>query len=460
MSGIIKLIPGPIGPTGLDGRIGIDGITGDLGPTGPSGGPLGPTGPTGLGDEGPTGLPGDLGPTGPTGLGDEGPMGIDGDLGPTGPTGLGDEGPTGLDGDLGPTGPTGLGDEGPTGPIGTGNLGPTGPTGISTLRWNVTAGENISQYNPFYIKYDGLAYNSYNSSTQEISDSIGIISQEGGILQGSEGLATIHEIISDNNWDFTPGRNVYVPYLSGRFVQNKPSSGYIKPLGRALSPTDLYINPQNTSIDTPYIPFTNNNSIFLSNDSYVSAPSNSSLNFGLNNFSVSAWFRASSPGLNIVQGIVGKIWDNTNSSGNPGWAICLNTSGKLIVVLGDSTNPNAVNNVVYLMGQADYRDDLWHNVIIVIKRSLNLLTIYFDGSFKISFDISVWTNTFDSSYPVIMGGNYRKEDIDGNFTGYLDEISIFNTDLSLQDVREVYGNGEASNLIDFPSLVAWYRMGD
>ena len=132
MSGIIKLIPGPIGPTGLDGRIGIDGITGDLGPTGPSGGPLGPTGPTGLGDEGPTGLPGDLGPTGPTGLGDEGPTGIDGDLGPTGPTGLGDEGPTGIDGDLGPTGPTGLGDEGTTGPTGLGDLGPTGPTGSGT----------------------------------------------------------------------------------------------------------------------------------------------------------------------------------------------------------------------------------------------------------------------------------------------------------------------------------------
>lgn len=467
---------GPQGPQGGSGNRGRDGSRGPQGPQGSQGfqGRVGAIGPTGAGYAGPAGPQGEPGvsgdPGGPQGY--QGSQGTQGTQGATGPQG--NQGNTGTTGSQGPQGSMGEGTQGSTGAIGPqgsqGNVGVTGPQGnqgsqgtpgISTLllQWTVTAGEYIKQYNPVFIDSNGLAYNAYNSSNQLIADSLGIVTQSGGILQGAQGAITIQGIVSDPNWGLTPGRTVYVPYLAGMFVENMPSSGYVKPIGKSLSTTDLYVNSRDISITTPYVAFTNTYSIEL-DGGYVSAPSSSSLDFGLNSFSVSAWFKASSAGLNLTQGIVGKIWDNANSSGNPGWAICLNSSGQVTVVLGDSTNPNAVNNDVYLMGYADYRDDLWHNVVMVIDRTLNLLLVYFDGVFRISFDISDWTNTFDSAYPVIMGGNYRKGSIDGNFKGYLDEVAIFNTGLSLQGIREVYGNGQASNLIDFSSLVAWYRMGD
>ena len=115
------------------------------------------------------------------------------------------------------------------------------------------------------------------------------------------------------------------------------------------------------------------------NNDYVKAPHNTILNFGSGSFTISAWFKASSSGLNIVQCIVSKIWDATSGTGNPGWALSLNASGRVQVHLGDITNLNNTDNVEYAMSQVDYRDDVWHHIAIVIDRTLNVIRFYLDS---------------------------------------------------------------------------------
>jgi len=208
--------------------------------------------------------------------------------------------------------------------------------------------------------------------------------------------------------------------------------------------------------------FSNEYSMYFdgSND-YVSAPDSDALDFGTDGFSISVWFKAAEDGLNIIQSMVSKIWDVSSSTGTPGWCIGLNSSGRVEVYLGDTGDSNNEPLTGYEMSLVDYRDNMWHNVISIIDRSLNTLYIYFDGELKNSFDISEWTTSFDSSYPLYLGANYNKGGaLDGYYKGYLDEVSIFNSVLSLDDVSRVYNDGLGSDLSGFDNLVAWYRMGD
>ena len=44
--------------------------------------------------------------------------------------------------------------------------------------------------------------------------------------------------------------------------------------------------------------------------------------------------------------------------------------------------------------------------------------------------------------------------------GNIDEVAVFNTELSASDVRDIYNSGEPSSLSSYSSLVSWWRMGD
>ncbi len=138
---------GTTGPTGYTGNTGHTGNSGTTGPTGPTAmtGPTGTTGPTAMtgpsGTTGPTAMTGPTGPTAMTGpSGTTGYTGYTGNTGQTGPTAMtGPSGTTGYSGTTGATGTTGL--TGTTGPFGftgwtgctgvSGNTGVTGPTGYT-----------------------------------------------------------------------------------------------------------------------------------------------------------------------------------------------------------------------------------------------------------------------------------------------------------------------------------------
>ena len=46
------------------------------------------------------------------------------------------------------------------------------------------------------------------------------------------------------------------------------------------------------------------------------------------------------------------------------------------------------------------------------------------------------------------------------FNGNIDEVAIFNSELSASDVTAIYNSGVPTSLSSYPSLVSWWRMGD
>ena len=62
----------------------------------------------------------------------------------------------------------------------------------------------------------------------------------------------------------------------------------------------------------------------------------------------------------------------------------------------------------------------------------------------------------ESTDPLYLGS---RDDSDNWISGSLDEISIFNTELSASDVSTIYGTGTPNNISTL-NPISWWRMGD
>lgn len=86
--------------------------------------------------------------------------------------------------------------------------------------------------------------------------------------------------------------------------------------------------------------------------------------------------------------------------------------------------------------------------------------VTFDGSGGVSFYIngsSAGTGTAASSNPTNSGNVTVANAYNGNhFDGKIDELAIFNSELSSSDINAVYTNTDISSL----TPVGWWRMGD
>jgi hypothetical protein len=107
-----------------------------------------------------------------------------------------------------------------------------------------TAAETLAQYNVTYSDSSSLGNLKKAVNTSEASaDAIGIVLESGGISQNSSGAVALGPaIIEMGTW--TKGATLYVSDTAGSLTQVKPVSGYIKPIGFAISTTALYFNPQ------------------------------------------------------------------------------------------------------------------------------------------------------------------------------------------------------------------------
>ena len=50
--------------------------------------------------------------------------------------------------------------------------------------------------------------------------------------------------------------------------------------------------------------------------------------------------------------------------------------------------------------------------------------------------------------------------VSSNIAGNIDEVSIFNTELSASDVSTIYGTGVPNDILSISGLVSWWRCGD
>jgi len=201
--------------------------------------------------------------------------------------------------------------------------------------------------------------------------------------------------------------------------------------------------------------FENTKSILLGGiDDYVDCGDNDNLSFGNGStdspFSISAWIKMTdTSGFRILNKYAGTI--NEYQFGTGG-------AEKLQFILFDNTstflNRGRLYDTVLSTGQ-------WYNVVATYNgvggtNAQNGIKLYIDGVRVDDTTISGGSyNAMGNKTTPVYIGRLDTSYADGN----IDEVSIFNTELSASDVTSIY-NGGVPNDISSLSPLSWWRCGD
>ncbi len=114
------------------------------------------------------------------------------------------------------------------------------------------------------------------------------------------------------------------------------------------------------------------------------------------------------------------------------------------------------SNTDYIVsGTTDLRDNQWHHIVAVFTPSTSM-KIYVDDVLEATNTTSIPSSIDNDPASFEIGrfgfGNYE-------MSGNIDEVSVFNTELSASDVTTIY-NGGVPNDISSLSPVSWWRCGD
>lgn len=155
----------------------------------------------------------------------------------------------------------------------------------------------------------------------------------------------------------------------------------------------------------------------------VEIPNDDSLNFGdKQSFSVVTWFNfSSSQDWNrLVRGRNPGPW----TGGNVGWE--LQTEGlKIHWSLDDKAGTHQRNTY------ENAGDGNWHHTAMIVNREKKIMLSYLDGENEKIVNIAS-IGSVTSGLPVVFGGGYR---------GFLDEVAIFNTVITQDDVKTIMSKG-------------------
>ena len=164
-----------------------------------------------------------------------------------------------------------------------------------------------------------------------------------------------------------------------------------------------------------------------------------STDINLNSFTVSVWFNTA---LNVtgrdVAFLVNKGGFGSDRAGfNLNYGIWLNNREK---VSGGFETPNGDD--YFVTSQGSYADGVWHNTVLTFDDVSNLLKLYIDG-------VEATTNTTKAGttpdntgkQPIRLGANslVEKGKINGNYTGQLDDIQVWDYSFTKEQVANLYG---------------------
>jgi hypothetical protein len=188
--------------------------------------------------------------------------------------------------------------------------------------------------------------------------------------------------------------------------------------------------------------FSNTKSILLDGiDDYVDCGNAFT---SLTSFSVSAWVKTDD-----------KTSDNASFRGwfsTGGW----NTAGNFKIALRSDNGYASVweGGSERIVGTSDISDNNWYNV--VLTKTSSDITLFVNGIQQATVSNSdTWS--FNNIY---IGASGQSTNITtaGMWNGSIDEVSLFNSELSQSDVTSIYGGGTPSSLSSYSSLVSWWRF--
>lgn len=195
-------------------------------------------------------------------------------------------------------------------------------------------------------------------------------------------------------------------------------------------------------------------------DEYVEITGNPASLRITNNLSVSFWVKYPSPVAG--GGLVSKF--DTSGGGQRSWILHSNNGAggtdKMLMLISD----NGINIRKQYVSSVTVLDGSWHQFAFTF--ATNVLKFYVDGAEDTSVNKqndSVCNSLHDSTANILMAAYH----ISGSPTGFsastLDEVSVWNKELSSSEISEIYNSGLPADLSTHSAsanLVSFWRMGD
>lgn len=190
-------------------------------------------------------------------------------------------------------------------------------------------------------------------------------------------------------------------------------------------------------------------------DEYVDIPDNNSLDI-TNDISMSVWVK---PSLGSIGDANYTILSKATGQGKDiSWFFRVTVNGnlQLFVSSDGSTTVNGVSTGSVVESQ-------WAHVAVTYDSAQGIMSFYINGSLSGQPD-TTGTTIYSGTANVRIGARAGSTgDIVGNFPGNIDEVSLWKSKLSSQDITEIYNNGKSGNLRNHTKeadLVSWWHMGD
>ena len=191
-------------------------------------------------------------------------------------------------------------------------------------------------------------------------------------------------------------------------------------------------------------PFSNTQSIALDGvDDYVSVPNSTSLNI-TTAMSVSMWFKTtSSSGMYpLTQGSGSEIKYYVQFYAPINRIRVLIFDGSAVSIAIDNTQV--------------FNDGQWHNLTFTTDAltTTDGVKVYFDSNL-LSNKGTLNNNGIRTAAAGLFIGQIPNT---ARFNGNIDEVSLFNSELTQSDITAIYGGGVPSSLSSYSSLVSWWRF--
>ena len=168
----------------------------------------------------------------------------------------------------------------------------------------------------------------------------------------------------------------------------------------------------------------------------------------LDTFSFSAWVKVDTTQNNVI--LANQLAPSTNYRG---YYFAVNSSNQVIVILRSTLS----DRLIYT-STTTITNGLWYHIVFTYDGTATTTggNIYINNSLDTLTRTGTLTGTMESTDPLYLGS---RDDSDNWISGSLDEISIFNTELSASDVVSIYNNG-VPNDISSLNPISWFRMGE
>ena len=191
-------------------------------------------------------------------------------------------------------------------------------------------------------------------------------------------------------------------------------------------------------------------------DDYVDCGDSNDFSFGNGTtdspFSISAWVKmTSASNFRIVS-------KSNNTNGNSEYLFFVDSSKQVSLILYSALSVNRYRGRKYNITLSSYEGQ-WVNLITTYDgqggiNAQNGIKIYLNGTRIDNTDLSAGTYVAmpNSTIPLEIG-----KILSSYANGLIDEISIFNSELSASDVNTIYNSGIPGNLSSLSPL-SWYRF--